>query len=203
MRKYFLLLILVGSLASAQVNVIARRYGITAGPSMSRVNNAHNPSDTRYTFQAGGFVLIPVDRNDLFYVQPQIEYIGGGEVGLGDTKYFNEHLSLPVYFRAFFTEAENEFYALFGPKISFIVSQKIENPTVPEYAMDADGKAQALNFGVSGAIGFSYARKWELQLRYDAGLTDTYPNIYQPWDPETLKNKTQHNIVLGLNYVFD
>lgn len=203
MKKIWLLALFAGGMAFSQVNVMAIRYGVSAGPSVSRVNNAHNPSDSRYTFQAGAFALIPVHRNDMFYVQPQIEYIGGGERGLKTTQYFNEYVSIPVYFRAFFTEVESEFYGIFGPKVAFIVKQKVVDPEVPEYSMEGDGKAQPFNFGLSGGIGYSYRRKWEMQVRYDLGLTDTYPDIYQSWDPETLKNKTQHNIVVGVNYVFD
>ena len=66
-------------LISAQIDFSSTRFGITAGGTYSRVSNAHNPSGPRLSAYGGVLALIPVDNNDQFYIQPQVEYFGAGE----------------------------------------------------------------------------------------------------------------------------
>jgi hypothetical protein len=54
MKKIILTTALLNAaLLSAQVDFSNTRFGITAGPNYSRVQNAHNPSGPRYAFYAG------------------------------------------------------------------------------------------------------------------------------------------------------
>ena len=101
---------------SAQIDFSSTRYGITAGGTYSRVSNAHNPSGPRFSGFGGFLALIPVDNNDQFYIQPQVEYLGAGETGKDkDAKgtpgynavYANNYISVPIYFKGFFSEAES------------------------------------------------------------------------------------------------
>ena len=66
---------------SAQVDFSSTRFGLTAGGTYSRVSNAHNPSGARFSVYGGAMALIPVDSNDQFYIQPEVEYLGAGESG--------------------------------------------------------------------------------------------------------------------------
>lgn len=137
MKKLFLSsAILATVLISAQVDLSSTRYGITAGGTYSRVSHAHNPSGPRFSFYGGVLAEIPIDENNQFYLQPQVEYLGAGESGKNkdskgltgyDAMYANNYISVPIYFKGFFSEAESEFFAMGGPRFSFLINQKVTN----------------------------------------------------------------------------
>lgn len=207
---------------SAQIDFSQTRFGISAGPNYSRVRNAHNPSGPRYTFQAGVMALIPVDSNEQFYIQPELVYYGAGESGKDknyknragsgyDAMYANSYVSLPVYFKAYFSEAENEFFGLLGPRFNFLVGQKVTDSPKLVYTVDGDpahpginGKAAAFNFAIGAGVGYSYKRQLELGLRYDIGVSNTYPKMVESWtkDPDTEKKKSEQVLSLTLSYIF-
>ena len=190
----------------AQIDFSSTRFGLTAGPTYSRVQNAHNPSSARVNFFAGAFAIIPVGGDDMFYLQPGVEYLGAGENGDNGTKYGANYLSVPVYFKVYFSEAESEFFGQLGPRFGFLMNQSIKNPSKPQYyTTDTFGKAAAFDFAISGGLGFSYKRKWEIFARFDYGFTDTLPDLKgkEPQDPNNFKNKKQHVVSGGISYIFD
>lgn len=189
----------------AQIDFSSTRFGLTVGPTYSRVQNAHNPSSARVNFFAGAFAIIPVGGDDMFYLQPGVEYLGAGENGDNGTKYGSSYLSVPVYFKAYFSEAESEFFGILGPRFGFAMSQNIKNPSKAIYAADQYGKTAAFDFALSGGLGFSYKRKWEIFARFDYGFTDTLPDLKgkEPQDPNSFKNKKQHVVSGGISYIFD
>ena len=81
----------------AQIDFSSTRFGLTVGPTYSRVQNAHNPSSARVNFFAGAFAIIPVGGDDMFYLQPGVEYLGAGENGDNGTKYGGNYLSVPIF----------------------------------------------------------------------------------------------------------
>lgn len=84
MKKLLLGSFLVfSSLMSAQLflQLENTRIGVIGGPNYSRVRNAHNPSAPRYSFYGGLLALIPLDYENQFYIQPQVEYLSSGEKG--------------------------------------------------------------------------------------------------------------------------
>ena len=208
-------------LISAQIDFSSTRFGITAGGTYSRVSNAHNPSGPRLSAYGGVLALIPVDNNDQFYIQPQVEYFGAGESGkdknakgtLGyDAVYANNYISVPIYFKGFFSEAESEFFGMAGPRFSFLIDQKVTNPSKAYYAVDelsaypgVNGKASSFNFGVGLGIGYSYQRKLELAVRYDFGLSNTYKGLMNEpgTDPNIAKKKSEQVLSVGLSYIFE
>ena len=221
MKKLILTSALLATvLVSAQIDFSSTRFGVTAGATYSRVSNAHNPSGPRISVYGGALALIPVDNNDQFYIQPQIEYLGAGETGKDknakgtpgyDAVYANNYLSVPIYFKGFFSEAESEFFAMAGPRFSFLIDQKVTDPSKDYYDIDEvaefpglDGKASSFNFGLGFGLGFSYKRQVEIALRYDLGLTDTYKGLKNEGggDPNTVKNKSEQIISVGLSYIF-
>jgi len=131
MKKLLLTSALVLSTVSfAQVQWKNTRFGLTAGLNYSRVSNAHNPSGPRYTFQGGALALIPVGKANQFFIQPEVLYYGAGETGKdSDAKnidgynavYANNYLSVPLYFKGYFSEAESEFFGLLGPRFNFLL----------------------------------------------------------------------------------
>ena len=190
----------------SQVDFSSTRFGLIAGPTYSRIQNAHNPSSSRISFYGGALAIIPIGGDDMFYLQPQVEYLSAGEKGDGETVYANNYLSVPVYFKAYFSEAESEFFGQLGPRFGFLLNQSIKNPNKPQYyTTDTFGKAAAFDFALSGGLGFSYKRKWEIFARFDYGFTDTLPDLKgkEPQDPNSFKNKKQHVVSGGISYIFD
>ena len=204
------------TLFSAQIDLRNTRFGITGGGTYSRVSNAHNPSGPIYSGFGGVLALIPVDNNDQFYIQPGIEYLGAGETGKDkdlkgtvgyDAVYANNYISVPLYFKGYFSEAESEFFALAGPKFNFLINQNIKNAPArytAEGVGDINGKAASLNFAVGVGIGFSYKRMFEVTTRYDIGLSNTYKGLMkeQTNDPNVSKKKSEQVLSVGLSYIF-
>ena len=201
---------------SAQIDLRNTRFGITGGGTYSRVSNAHNPSGPRYSGYGGVLALIPIDNNDQFYLQPGVEYLGAGESGKDkDAKgatgynavYANNYISVPIYFKGYFSEAESEFFAMAGPKFNFLINQNIKNAPdryTEEGVGDINGKAAGFNFGVGLGIGFSYKRMFEVSGRYDIGLSNTYKGLMkeQTNDPNVSKKKSEQVLSVGLSYIF-
>ncbi|MCW3159849.1 porin family protein [Chryseobacterium oryctis] len=218
MKKILLTSALVlSTLSFAQIDFSSTRFGVTAGANYSRVKNAHNPSGPRFTLQAGALALIPVGNENQFFIQPEVLYYGAGESGKDkDAKgkdgynavYANDYLSVPIYFKGYFSEAESEFFGLVGPRFNFLISQKVKNaPTArPYYNPDVDGyaysgKASGFNFGVGLGVGYSYKRQLEIALKYDLGVSDTYPDLRK--EPGGVdKSKSEQVISVGLSYIF-
>lgn len=190
----------------AQIDFSSTRFGVTAGPTYSRVQNAHNPSSARVSFYGGFLALVPIGGDDMFYLQPEIEYLGAGENGQNSAVYASNYISVPVYFKAYFSEAESEFFGQLGPRFGFLLNQSIKNPSKPQYyTTDTFGKAAAFDFAISGGLGFSYKRKLEIFARFDYGFTDTLPDLKgkEPQDPNSFKNKKQQVVSGGISYIFD
>lgn len=196
------------------------RFGVTGGLNYSRVKNAHNPSGPRYTFQAGVLALIPIGSDNQFYLQPEVLYYGAGETGKDkDAKnvdgynavYANDYLSVPVYFKGYFSEAESEFFGLVGPRFNFLLNEKVKNAPVKRAYYNPDvtdpnlpgvnGKASSFNFGIGLGVGYSYKRQLEVALKYDFGLSDTYKGLRKEPNGSD-KNKSEQVISLGLSYIF-
>lgn len=224
MKKLFLgAAMVVSAMSFAQIDFSSTRFGLTVGGNYSRVRNAHNPSGPRWAFQAGALALIPMDSSDQFYIQPEVQYYGGGESGKDknakgktgyDAMYANNYISVPIYFKGYFSEAESEFFGLVGPRFNFLLNQKVTNPPTnrPYYdpnsstvSENLNGKAASFNFAIGAGVGYSYKRQLELALKYDLGISNTYPHLIeiQTNDPNTVKKKSEQVISLTLSYIFE
>ncbi|MGV4412911.1 porin family protein [Chryseobacterium sp. T1] len=219
MKKLFLTTALsVAATMSAQIDFSATRFGITAGPTYSRVQNAHNPSGSRVSVMAGVQALTPVGSDDQFYIQTEVLYLGAGEGGdrkieknrnVSHAVYGNNYISVPISFKGYFSEDENEFFALVGPRFNFLIGQTIKNPAKESYKVDTYGKANSFNFGAGAGFGYSYKRQLELVLKYDIHLSNAYPNLknspeeIRTMDPSVARKKTEHVISVGLSYFFE
>ena len=229
MKKIFFTIALsAATLLSAQIDLRSTRYGVTVGGNYSRVSNAHSPSGPRYTLQGGFVALIPIDNSDQFYIQPEIVYYGAGETGNDknlrsagskDAVYGNQYISVPLYFKGYFSEAESEFFGMVGPRFNFLVSQKIKNVPVktPYYSEEGvdfenignvNGKANSFNFGIGLGLGYSYKRQLELGIRYDIGLSNTYKGLLREAEipgsrAGSTKKKSEQVLSVGLSYIFE
>ena len=123
------------------------------------------------------------------------------EGGNKETKYYNDYISVPIYVKGYFSEAESEFFALGGPYFNFLLNQKVEKPSRDYYAIDKYGKANSFNWGIGLGLGFSYRRQLELTLKYDLGLSDTYPDL-KNMPKEVTKKKSEQAISIGVSYIF-
>lgn len=203
--------------SQAQIDFRSTEFGVVAGGTYSRVKNAHNPSGPRYSVLAGVTAQVPMDDNQQFYLQAEVLYFGAGEGG--DRKYekakgwehavyANNYLSVPLNFKAYFSEAESEFFGLIGPRFNFLIDQKVKNPARESYREDTYGKANSFNFGLGAGVGFSYKRQLEIALKYDIGLSDAYPDLKNSpeelatLDANVAKKKSEQVISLGLTYFF-
>ncbi|MCX8531471.1 porin family protein [Chryseobacterium luquanense] len=214
MKKILLTSALAFSVLSfAQIDLRNTRFGLTAGGNYSRVKNAHNPSGARFAFQGGVLALIPLGNADQFYLQPEVVYYGAGESGKAkdakgmkgyDAVYANNYISVPVSFKGYFSEAESEFFGLIGPRFNFLIDQKVKNESREIYRTDQLGKAKSFNFAIGAGIGYSYKRQLELALKYDFGLSNTYPILDETKiDANSAKKKSEQVISLSLSYIFE
>lgn len=162
--------------------------------------------------------LIPIDGYDMFYIQPEIVYYGAGETGKDkyavgksgyDAIYANNYISVPLYFKAYFSENETEFFGLLGPRFNFLINQKVENPSKQAYTIEGDqyanGEANGFEFAIGAGLGFSYKRKLEISGRYDVGISNTYPGLMTEngADPNIQKKKSQQVASVVLSYIFE
>jgi len=213
-------LLLMSFFSQAQIDFRSTEFGLVAGGTYSRVRNAHNPSGARISVLGGVTAQVPIGTAEQYYIQIEALYFGAGESGKAkdaknapgyDAIYGNNYLSIPLNFKAYFSEAESEFFGLIGPRFNFLINQKIENPSRPVYTEEGDpnhpgfnGKANPFNFGLGAGVGFSYKRQLEIALKFDIGLSNAYPNMVESWtsDPNTQKKKSEQVISLGLTYLF-
>ena len=218
MRKIlFASLVLFSFLSQAQIDFRSTEFGVVAGGTYSRVRNAHNPSGARISVLAGITAQVPMGSGEQYYLQAEALYFGAGEGG--DKKYenakgwqhavyANNYLSVPVSFKAYFSEAESEFFGLVGPRFNFLVNQKVKNPSKTSYEVDSYGKANSFNLGLGAGVGFSYKRQLEIALKYDLGLSNAYPDLKNSpeelatLDANVAKKKSEQVISLGLTYIF-
>lgn len=221
MKKFLLTSALAFStLSFAQIDFSSTRFGITAGGNYSRVKNAHNPSGPRFAFHGGALALIPLGKDNQFYLQPEVLYYGAGETGKDkdakgadgyDAVYANNYLSVPVYFKGYFSEAESEFFGMIGPRFNFLLNQNVKDAPVTRPYYDPDvtdpgqpgvsGKAASFNFAIGIGVGYSYKRQLELTLKYDFGVSDTYPDLSKEKGGSS-KGKSEQVIGLSLSYIF-
>lgn len=219
----FASLIFSSLLSQAQLDLRSTEFGLVAGGTYSRVRNAHNPSGPRISVLGGVTAQAPIGVAEQYYLQMEILYFGAGETGKAkdakgargyDAIYGNNYLSVPFNFKAYFSEAESEFYGLIGPRFNFLIDQKVKNvpagreyydPNVmnPDYP-EINGKANSFNLGVGVGVGFSYKRQLELAIKYDIGLSNAYPNLVESWtmDPDSQKKKSEQVLSIGLTYFF-
>lgn len=210
----------VSTLSFAQIDFGSTRFGVTAGGNYSRVRNAHNPSGARFAFQGGALALIPIGKANQFFLQPEVTYYGAGETGKDkeakgkdgyDAVYANNYLSVPVYFKGYFSEAESEFFGMIGPRFNFLLNQNVKNAPASRPYYDPDvtdplypavsGKASSFNFALGLGIGYSYKRQLEIALKYDLGLSDTYPDLAKE-KGGTNKKKSEQVLGVSLSYIF-
>ncbi|WP_312768344.1 porin family protein [Epilithonimonas sp.] len=207
--------LLISLFSQAQIDFRSTEFGLVAGGTYSRVRNAHNPSGARFSVLGGVTAQVPIGIDEQFYIQAEALYFGAGESGKSkdakgrpgyDAVYANNYLSVPLNFKGYFSEAESEFFGLIGPRFNFLINQTVKNTNKPQYEKDSYGKANSFNLGIGAGIGYSYKRQLEIALKYDVGLSNTYPDLKN--SPSEIgyagiaKKKSEQVLSLGLTYFF-
>lgn len=204
----------------SQIKWKETRFGLKGGLNYSRVSNAHNPSGPRLTLQGGALALIPIGKEEQFYLQPEVLYYGAGETGKEKGKsgdrysavYGNSYISVPLFFKAYFSEAQSEFFGLIGPRFNFLIGQNVKNPSRPYYVPEqlpeysgVNGKANTFGVAIGAGIGYSYKRKFEITGQLDYGLTNTYPNLLKEFGTDKAIGTKKREIVVGvgISYILD
>lgn len=208
-------LFLCSFLSQAQLDFRSTEFGAVVGGTYSRVRNAHNPSGARISVLAGFVAQVPIGIGEQYYLQAEALYFGAGESGKAkdakaypgyDAVYANNYLSVPINFKAYFSEAQSEFFGLIGPRFNFLIDQKVKNSAKPEYEANSYGKANSFNLGIGAGVGFSYKRQLEIALKYDIGLSNAYPELKNIESESgyggSSKKKSEQVISLGLTYFF-
>lgn len=192
------LFLLVTSMSFAQL-FSGTRFGASAGLNFSNLRNIHGDSNSRLGFHAGGLALIPVSNSEEFFIQTELAYSQKGEkndTNLGSELYQLDYLDVPVLFKPYFSDNESEFYALVGPKFSFLLNDKVKDPTTAGAGYH-DDKYKSFDLGIVAGIGFSFQRRYEIDLRYEYGMTDVVEN-----DASNEEQNNTSNLHLSLSYIF-
>lgn len=176
------------------------RFGVRASGSMTNITEVHSWSKSRGGFQLAAFTLIPISYNDLFYFQPEINLSAQGEFdqpitdeGLREKqKVFLTYINIPLNFKLYFTDAEDEFFAVGGPYLGYQIMKNIESKDFPTEA--ERNNFNKFDLGATLGVGYSINRQLEFSLRYSYGLMDQVSN--------DLANRTNSTSILNLGVSF-
>ena len=174
-------------------------YGVKGGVGLSNTTIVHGVSKERVGFLAGGVAKYQLTtRNENHYLQAEVLYTTQGEYSLykeGGDKYkaFLNYINIPIMYKYYFDDQGKDFFVEGGPQLGFKVSEKFDE-NEPERTNNVP-KSFDLAFNIGG--GYSIDRKYEINLRYQYGLIDTYD--YTRWDNGTNRSSF---LTLGLTYFF-
>ncbi|MFV0158061.1 PorT family protein [Empedobacter falsenii] len=187
-----LILLSLSTLSFAQME-----YGVKVGGGLSNTTIVHGVSKERIGLLAGGVAKYQLTtRNENHYLQAEVLYTTQGEYSLykeGGDKYkaFLNYINIPIMYKYYFDDQGKDFFVEGGPQLGFKVSEKFDVGE-PESENNIP-KSFDLAFNIGG--GYSIDRKYEINLRYQYGLIDTYD--YTRWDNGTNRSSF---LTLGLTY---
>ncbi|TWP22932.1 PorT family protein [Apibacter muscae] len=165
-KVVFLLLLLFITRLHSQEQI---SIGIRGTVHTSNVSEIHVDSKALIGGSLGGSVKFPLGYDNQFYINAELAYSMQGEKD-GSIKYAQNYVNIPIYFRAYFSEADSEFFGEIGPQIGILVSQKNKELDEAYYG----DKPQTLDLSIGAGMGYSFSRKFEIFARYNYGLTDVY-----------------------------
>lgn len=193
MKKSVLLLLLIPILSYSQV-----RFGVRGTLQNTSVSNIHKESSSRNAASIGVLAQIQLDYYNRFIIQPEISYSMQGEKdkvkmsgNQTKAKFFQNYINIPIYFRAYLSESESEFFAEVGPQLGILISQKDKDLEKKRYGSNPKN----LDTSISVGLGYSIVRKSEIFIRYNYGFMDIYDKFYQKQNTSV--------IALGFAYIFD
>jgi hypothetical protein len=178
------------------------RFGVRGSISMTNITEVHSWSKSRGGFQLAALSLIPITHNDILFFQPEINFSAQGEFDQPITnegkrerqKVFLSYINVPLNVKVYFTDAEDEFFALGGPYFGFQIGKNIESKDFPTEA--ERNHFNTFDMGATLGVGYSLNRQLEFSLRYSYGLLDQVSN--------DLANRTNSTSILnlGISFIF-
>lgn len=176
-------------------------YGVKAGMNMTNQTKIHSGSGSRVGINLGGFATIPLSLdNNMYYFQPELLYSQQGEknvIGKYNSTYQVDYINLPLLFKAYFSEQETEVFGVIGPQLGFLVYEAVKTNEHGQQSIYKDDEYNPFDYGIVAGLGFSYNRKWEIDLRYFRGFADTVKN-----DADNDEDNLTSNVHFGIAYRF-
>lgn len=193
MKKIALLLLIIPILSYSQI-----RFGLRGSFQNSSVSKIHKESSSRNAGSVGVLAQIQLDYYNRFFIQPEISYSLQGEkdkVKLSGTttkaNFFQNYINIPVYFRAYFSESESEFFTEIGPQLGLLISQKDKELEKKRYGSNPKNFDASISIG----LGYSIIRKSEFFIRYNYGFMDIYDKLHEQQNTSVVS--------FGFAYIFD
>ena len=188
-----LTLLLCSSFAFSQF-----QFGVKAGGGISNTTVVHGTSKERFGFVGGAVAKYQLTSNsEAHYLQAELLYTNQGEYSIDkfNNKYkaFIDYINLPIMYKFYFDDQGSDFFLEAGPQFGYVIADNID-PAEPEYA---NNELKKFDLAFNVGVGYSYMRKYEINLRYGIGLIDTFD--YNIFDNDT--NRTSL-LSLGLTYYF-
>lgn len=176
-------------------------YGVKGGMNMTNQTNIHSGSGSRIGINLGAFATIPLSLdNSMYYFQPELLYSQQGEknvIGKYDSTYKADYINIPLLFKVYFSEQETEVFGVLGPQLGFLVYDTVKTNEYGQQSIYKDDEYNPFDYGLVAGLGFSYNRKWELDLRYFRGFADTVKN-----DANNDADNLTSNVHFGIAYRF-
>lgn len=166
MKKFYLLLLTVFSLAAADAQV---QFGVKAGANFSTFTGDASGAKMKVGFHGGALVALPLFSE--FSLQPEVMFSGQGAKfsGSGLTATWSaNYINVPVLFKY---NNPTGFFAETGPQLGFLMSAKGK----VSGQSDVDLKDQLNSTDFSWAIGVGYLIKTAnigIDARYNIGLSN-------------------------------
>lgn len=175
-------------IAEAQI-----RFGAKAGGNYTNLRLVHRESQSRVGAQVGALALIPIDNNDMFYVQPEVVYSMQGEYWKTRNvthNIFLNYINVPIMAKFYVSNLEDEFFLEAGPQFGFKIGEDVGS-------LEAENQEfKSFDFSVGLGFGYSVNRDLEFNLRYNYGLMDSVEN-----DAENNQNNTSQ-LSFAVSYIF-
>ena len=173
-------------------------FGVKAGGGISNTTIVHGISKERIGFLAGAVAKYPLTtKNENHYIQAEALYTNQGEFGVqrGGEKYkaFVNYISVPIMYKYYFDDQGKDFFLEAGPQFGFKVSDNMEQ--VDENS-GRNLKPKSFDFALNIGGGYSINRQYEINIRYQYGLSDTYDS---DWEADTNRSSL---LSLGVTYFF-
>lgn len=173
-------------------------FGVKAGGGISNTTIVHGISKERIGFLAGAVAKYPLTtKNENHYIQAEALYTNQGEFGVqrGGEKYkaFVNYISVPIMYKYYFDDQGKDFFLEAGPQFGFKVSDNMEQV---DENLGRQLKPKSFDFALNIGGGYSLNRQYEINIRYQYGLSDTYDS---DWEADTNRSSL---LSLGVTYFF-
>lgn len=188
----YILLIIIFSFLSDSSHSQNLCFGFKSGINLSSANISPNVSTSNRTGIIFGAVL-EYKAADMFYIQPELEYIMKGVKQKIDLYNYEEtvkldYIQIPVYAKLKFDIPNSPFkpYAMLGPSLGFNINSKDEvslngQSSTSDLSSSTETIDFGLNFGAGGEFKITPSSSIFGEIQYGLGLTDISKSSASDW----------------------